>query len=194
MALAGGFDDLPTPSADEPSVSELIRRADAEREVRRKEDDVRRREEDARKKEEDARRREAEARVREELARLREEESRQRREAAEARAEARAARDAERATRTEAGQDVADLDALDAADAELDAADDAFFAANGGDDDDRGARRQALQRLGGGLAACRVAERDVRLQASKWNRRHRPRPYLQLPARSAGSRCGRIGP
>ena len=148
MALAGGFDDLPTPSADEPSVSELIRRADAEREVRRKEDDVRRREEDARKKEEDARRREAEARVREELARLREEESRQRREAAEARAEARAARDAERATRTEAGQDVADLDALDAADAELDAADDAFFAANGGDDDERGERGE--QGEGGG--------------------------------------------
>lgn len=35
MALAGGFDDLPTPSADEPSVSELIRRADVERQARK---------------------------------------------------------------------------------------------------------------------------------------------------------------
>lgn len=35
IALAGGFDDLPTPSADEPSVSELIRRADAERQAKR---------------------------------------------------------------------------------------------------------------------------------------------------------------
>ncbi|MFM8732337.1 MAG: ribonuclease E/G, partial [Phycisphaerales bacterium] len=38
IALAGGFDDLPTPSADEPSVSEMIRRADAEREVKRREE------------------------------------------------------------------------------------------------------------------------------------------------------------
>lgn len=35
MALAGNFDDLPTPSADEPSVSELIRRSDAERQARK---------------------------------------------------------------------------------------------------------------------------------------------------------------
>lgn len=35
MALAGGFDDLPTPTAGEPSVSELIRRADAERQARK---------------------------------------------------------------------------------------------------------------------------------------------------------------
>ncbi len=35
IALAGGFDDLPTPTAGEPSVSELIRRADAERQARK---------------------------------------------------------------------------------------------------------------------------------------------------------------
>ncbi|MFO0962681.1 MAG: Rne/Rng family ribonuclease [Phycisphaerales bacterium] len=35
MALAGRFDDLPTPTADEPKVSELIRRADAERQARK---------------------------------------------------------------------------------------------------------------------------------------------------------------
>jgi ribonuclease E len=47
IALAGGFDDLPTPSADEPSVSEMIRRADAEREVKRREDAERRKAEEA---------------------------------------------------------------------------------------------------------------------------------------------------
>ncbi len=35
MALAGNFDDLPTPTADEPSLSELIRRSDAERQARK---------------------------------------------------------------------------------------------------------------------------------------------------------------
>ncbi|MFM9097562.1 MAG: ribonuclease E/G, partial [Phycisphaerales bacterium] len=47
IALAGGFDDLPTPSADEPSVSEMIRRADAEREVKRREEAERRKAEEA---------------------------------------------------------------------------------------------------------------------------------------------------
>ena len=47
IALAGGFDDLPTPSADEPSVSEMIRRADAERETKRREDAERRKAEEA---------------------------------------------------------------------------------------------------------------------------------------------------
>ena len=47
IALAGGFDDLPTPSADEPSVSEMIRRADAEREAKRREDAERRKAEEA---------------------------------------------------------------------------------------------------------------------------------------------------
>jgi ribonuclease E len=35
MALAGNFDDLPTPTANEPSLSELIRRSDAERQARK---------------------------------------------------------------------------------------------------------------------------------------------------------------
>ena len=126
MALAGGFDDLPTPTANEPSVSELIRRSDAERETRRREDDVRKREEDARRREEDARKREEDARLRQEAARERQEAARERQEAAAARAveraAAREARDAERATRVEAGLDVADLDEADAADAAEEAA------------------------------------------------------------------------
>ena len=126
MALAGGFDDLPTPTANEPSVSELIRRSDAERETRRREDDVRKREEDARRREEDARKREEDARLRQEAARERQEAARERQEAAAARAveraAAREARDAERATRVEAGLDVADLDEADATDAAEEAA------------------------------------------------------------------------
>jgi ribonuclease E len=126
MALAGGFDDLPTPTANEPSVSELIRRSDAERETRRREDDVRKREEDARRREEDARKREEDARLRHEAARERQEAARERQEAAAARAveraAAREARDAERASRIEAGLDVADLDEADAADAAEEAA------------------------------------------------------------------------
>jgi ribonuclease E len=85
IALAGGFDDLPTPSADEPSVSEMIRRADAERDQRKRED-------------EDRKRQEAQQR--------REDERRRREEAAAEREAARAARAAERAARIAAGEDV----------------------------------------------------------------------------------------
>ncbi|MBM4098974.1 MAG: Rne/Rng family ribonuclease [Planctomycetes bacterium] len=154
IALAGGFDDLPTPSADEPSVSELIRRADAERDAKRREDDARRKEEDARRREEDARRKEEEARAREEAARAREEEARQRNEAFAARAAAREARAAERAARVEAGQDMSDLDALDAADDALDAADREFFAGHSSDDEgdeggEDGRRKRRRRRRGG---------------------------------------------
>ncbi len=154
IALAGGFDDLPTPSADEPSVSELIRRADAERDAKRREDDARRKEEDARRREEEARRKDEEARAREEAARAREEEARRRNEAFAARAAAREARAAERAARAEAGQDVSDLDALDAADDALDAADREFFAGNAsdgdGDEGGEGGRRKRRRRRRGG--------------------------------------------
>ena len=85
IALAGGFDDLPTPTADEPSVSEMIRRADAERDQRRREEDERKRQEAQQRREDERRRRE---------------------EAAAEREAARAARAAERAARIAAGEDV----------------------------------------------------------------------------------------
>ena len=85
IALAGGFDDLPTPSADEPSVSEMIRRADAERDQRKREEDDRKRQEAQQRREDERRRRE---------------------EAAAEREAARAARAAERAARIAAGEDV----------------------------------------------------------------------------------------
>jgi ribonuclease E len=162
IALAGGFDDLPTPTADEPSVSELIRRADAERAERRREEDARRKEDDARRKAEEAERRAAEDAERAERRRAREEEARQRNEAFAARAAAREARAAEREARLAAGQDVADLDALDAADDALDAADREFFAAGGagngaaggeggsGDGDGEGGGRRKRRRRRGG--------------------------------------------
>jgi ribonuclease E len=157
IALAGGFDDLPTPSADEPSVSELIRRADAERDTRRREEDARRKEEDARRKAEEAERKAEEARLREERLRAREEEARLRNEAFAARAAAREARAVERASRAEMGQDVSDLDALDAADDALDAADREFFAGSQdgdagteGDDGEGGGRRKRRRRRRGG--------------------------------------------
>ncbi|MBM3962394.1 MAG: Rne/Rng family ribonuclease, partial [Planctomycetes bacterium] len=85
IALAGGFDDLPTPSADEPSVSEMIRRADAERDQRKRDEDDRKRQEAQQRREDEKRRRE---------------------EAAAEREAARAARAAERAARIAAGEDV----------------------------------------------------------------------------------------
>jgi ribonuclease E len=158
IALAGGFDDLPTPSADEPSVSELIRRADAERAERRREEESKRKEDEARRKAEEAERKAAEDAERAERMRAREEEARQRNEAFAARAAAREARNADRAARVAAGQDVSDLDALDAADDALDAADREFFAAGSGGDGDGngegdgegGGRRKRRRRRRGG--------------------------------------------
>ena len=60
IALAGGFDDLPTPMADEPSVSEMIRQADAEKERQRRDEERRKRDEAAARRREEAARRAAE--------------------------------------------------------------------------------------------------------------------------------------